>query len=136
MDSYSRCARCNKDLIKDSKEKIVGAGNTLFIHLNRVDATDPLRPTKIHTHITIPPRVTFDKIDYTLRGVIHHEGAVQAGHYYVFLKLREKGKWFKCDGIPGRIKESIEVVSEDIACNSTEGEHPSGPYVLFYRKVA
>ena len=79
-------------------------------------------PKKINIKQFIDKDLIFEEdINYELYGIINHEGSLDLGHYYSFIKLEYNNKWYIYND---NLVEEIELNLENNIC-----------YILFYIKL-
>jgi hypothetical protein len=118
---------CGKyDAIKSSR--YVKIPEIVFLHLKRFKSTPDLKSmTKVHSRISYPYKIDFssyyetkvDDIIHCLYGVIVHDGLIDCGHYFVFLRDFKNNRWLKFNDT----KVSI-VCEEEVFDKNFGGEEP------------
>ena len=124
----------------------------LFVQLKRFkyDSTDLI---KMNNKVEYPERIDLssyystktDDIIHRLYGVIVHDGMINSGHYYVFIKDFNKNQWLKFNDAKVTIVSEEEVFEknfggfeEDVNINSNCDvnfffkENPRTAYMLIY----
>ena len=66
--------------------------------------------------------------EYTLIGVVMHEGTAKAGHYWAFVRT-EANAWFRCDDAVVEEAELTRVLEE-----GRGGPGKASAYLLLYRQ--
>ena len=66
--------------------------------------------------------------EYTLIGVVMHEGTADAGHYWAFVRT-EADAWFRCDDALVEAAELTRVLEE-----GRGGPGKASAYLLLYRQ--
>ncbi len=66
--------------------------------------------------------------EYTLVGVVMHEGTADAGHYWAFVRT-EADEWFRCDDAVVKEAELARVLEE-----GRGGLGEASAYLLLYRQ--
>jgi hypothetical protein len=118
------------DAIRSSRyEKIP---EILFVHLKRFKFNSESNSmTKVHTRISYPNKIDFscyyltkvDDIIHCLYGVIVHDGLIDQGHYFVFLRDFKNNRWIKFNDT------KVSIASEDEVFNQNFGGEESEVYV-------
>ena len=102
IDFESKCNRCNK-ILKHKKElKISRPPEILILSLQRIDLISEKKleykvkfPQKLDIFQFIDKDCGYDKeCKYNLFGIINHEGNINSGHYYSFIKNENK-EWIE-----------------------------------------
>lgn len=103
VEFASKWVNCSKIIIRHKKEiKLSIVPVILIISLQRFDK---IKNKKNNSLVSIPNKINIkqfiendliieDDIYYELFGVINHEGALDFGHYYSFIKLQSNNKWY------------------------------------------
>ena len=136
------CEKCN--VKGDITKKIVIAVTppTLVCQFKRFEYTETGVVQKITSVIKYPARVDFDAVipdlmlhdrdgtsvhnDYSLVGIIHHQGSYFGGHYVIEMKDPVNNKWVLCDD--DTCTDTLDKLT-DISTLAS-----SAVYLLVYRK--
>eukprot|EP01127_Copromyxa_protea_P022514 TRINITY_DN8090_c0_g1_i1.p1 TRINITY_DN8090_c0_g1~~TRINITY_DN8090_c0_g1_i1.p1 ORF type:complete len:2714 (-),score=433.50 TRINITY_DN8090_c0_g1_i1:44-7879(-) len=116
-DNKFHCSVCNSKVTALKRCCINKLPNFLIIHLKRFDFDlELLRRSKINQYCSFPPNLNVEAYtkeglarreqqqesvhpesfyDYSLTGVLVHQGTTDSGHYYSFIKDKESKNWFK-----------------------------------------
>ena len=127
IDFESKCDVCHKIYAHKKEIKISRPPEILILSLQRIDE----RQEKLRYKVEFPqildiyPYVDHDcgydrECKYNLFGIINHEGRIDFGHYFSFIKIGNKN-WFKFNDSHVSKIDKINNCSEDV-------------YALFYVK--
>lgn len=131
-DNMYSCEKCGKLRNGLKYSKVVKLPEVLVVHLKRF-RHDYMFSSKINQHVAYPlsglslqPFLHRDCVsdvrNYSLYGVICHQGSVVGGHYTAMAQNASTGEWYEFDD------ELVSRVSADTV-------HRSQAYVLFYKKI-
>ena len=127
IDFESKCESCHKVYSHKKEIKISRPPEILILSLQRIDEKQEKLRYKVEFPqiLDIYPYVDHDcgydrECKYNLFGIVNHEGRIDFGHYFSFIKIGNKN-WFKFnDSRVSKIDKIIDC-SEDV-------------YALFYVK--
>jgi ubiquitin C-terminal hydrolase len=127
IDFESKCDACHKIYSHKKEIKISRPPEILILSLQRIDEKQEKLRYKVEFPqiLDIYPYVDHDcgydrECKYNLYGIVNHEGRIDFGHYFSFIKIGNKN-WFKFnDSLVSKI-DKINDCSEDV-------------YALFYVK--
>jgi len=125
-----KCSLCKRTRTHTKTTAISEVSDYVFINLNRFEF-DGTENTKLHTPVPPAHEIVLNGAKFGLRGIAEHDGAsANGGHYVAYVKLRATGRWWLCDGEPGKTEESYHGGISDIAVRNAEA------YVLLYKRLA
>ena len=127
IDFESKCEYCHKVYSHKKEIKISRPPEILILSLQRIDE----KQEKLRYRVEFPqildiyPYVDHDcgydrECKYNLFGIVNHEGRIDFGHYFSFIKIGNKN-WFKFNDSRVSMIDKIIDCSEDV-------------YALFYVK--
>lgn len=103
-DACKACATCNASTI--TRSTVPNPPDILFVSVNRLNystVNGDLQISRINTKVTPPDALEVDlrkdgseKVWYKLYGIVYHQGAIRAGHYFCAVKGPD-GEWVKVD---------------------------------------
>ncbi len=138
-DNKLKCNTCSKDVDGTRQELFSAFPNNLIIQLKRYDWTDGTgskknKKVEFSLELKIDNKWCTDDckekgISYNLTGVIVHNGELNNGHYWSYVK--KGGKWYKCNDA------SVDEVNMDndlLKDLYGDDEKKDSAYVLFYSK--
>jgi len=127
IDFESKCDTCHKIFSHKKEIKISRPPEILILSLQRINEKQEKLRYKVEFPqiLDIYPYVDHDcgydrECKYNLFGIVNHEGRIDYGHYYSFIKIGNKN-WFKFNDSRVNIIDKINDCSEDV-------------YALFYVK--
>ena len=130
VDYEEKCIFCNKIYPHEKITSIINLPEILILSLQRFNpVTREKKNTKVmfDTILNINPFVDETIKDqsnctYNLFGVINHEGTLDFGHYYSYVKIKSKDVWYKFND------SLVESKGKNIKFDFTK------VYILFYYK--
>ena len=127
IDFESKCEYCHKVYSHKKEIKISRPPEILILSLQRIDEKQEKLRYKVEFPqiLDIYPYVDHDcgydrECKYNLFGIVNHEGRIDFGHYFSFIKIGNKN-WFKFNDSRVSMIDKIIDCSEDV-------------YALFYVK--
>jgi len=123
-DNAKNCERCNKKQTHTSTYAIMNPAKIMIVTLNRFKYDQRKnKRIKIVSPVTIPFETTIGGKQYSLYGVVIHEGSASGGHYTSYVK--SLNKWYLYDD--SRITEfNWDYISKDVEKNA---------YIMFYHMI-
>ena len=112
--------------------------NVLLVQLKRFDPEGKLdAAVRFEEKLDLRPfcqdssiQLASEPCEYTLTGVVMHDGTADAGHYWAFVRT-EANKWFQCDD--ARVEEAeLARVLEEGSGSGRPGK--ASAYLLLYRR--
>ena len=123
-DNAKNCERCNKKQTHTSTYAIMNPAKIMIVTLNRFKYDQRKnKRIKIVSAVDIPFETTIGGKQYSLYGVVIHEGSANGGHYTGYVK--NVNKWYLYND--SSITEfNWDYISKDIAKNA---------YIMFYHMI-
>ena len=121
------CPLCNEKREAIRSTRFASLPTVLVIHIKRFTNILPSQFFKNSIDVTCTSPISiFEHVDdstyvkrtYNLRGIVHHSGTRENGHYTASVFDRKQNKWFKCN--------DKAVVAESSKTNKKT------PYLVFY----
>eukprot|EP00300_Choanocystis_sp_HF-7_P004308 c13308_g1_i1.p1 GENE.c13308_g1_i1~~c13308_g1_i1.p1 ORF type:complete len:777 (+),score=146.55 c13308_g1_i1:130-2460(+) len=106
-----KCSKCNQKVDASKSFSIHAAPPILVVHLKRFSYTGKIgKFVPYPTHLDLAPYVTgatkSRSLAYDLHGVLVHDGSMNGGHYYCFVKNSNRSWYCMNDSQVRQVKES------------------------------